>query len=111
MSTQENEERSTIYSTAGGVMTDEVGAVTGDLEIVTWVATERLGVSVRYPGADEWYTVTGSPVSLEAAGHYTPADLHERVVSHLSKPGPAVNGNEEPVSLEGLSLPRSGWTL
>ncbi len=111
MSTQENEKRSTIYSTAGGLMTDEVGAVTGDLEIVTRVATGRLDVSVRYAGADEWYTVTGSPVSLGAAGYYTPVDLHERVVSHLSKPGPAVNGNEEPVSLEGLSLTRSRWTL
>jgi len=111
MSSQENEERSTIYSTVGGVMTDEVGAVSGDLEIVTWVAAVCLGVSVRYAGADECYTVTGSPASLDAAGHYTPADLHERVVGHLSKPGPAVNGNEGPVSLEGLSLPRSGWTL
>lgn len=105
MNTQENEKGSTICSTVGGVMTDEVGTVTGDLEIVTRVAAERLGVSVRYAGAEEWYTITGSPVSLDpAAGHYTPADLHERVVSHLTKPGPVVNGNEGAVSLEGLSL-------
>jgi hypothetical protein len=104
MNPQENEKRSTICSTAGGVMTDEVGTVTGDLEIVTRVAAERLDASVRYAGADEWYTVTGSPVSLDAAGRYTPANLHERAVNYLTKPGPVVDGNEEPVSLEGLSL-------
>ncbi len=104
MNTQESEERSTIYSTAGGLMTDEVGTVSGDLEIATRVAEELLDVSVRYAGADEWYTVTGSPVSLDDVGHYTPADLHERVVSHLTRPGPVVDGNEEPVSLEGLPL-------
>jgi hypothetical protein len=100
---QENEKLSTIYSTVGGVMTDEVGAVTGKLEIVTRVAAEALEISVRYVGADEWYTVTGSPVSLNAEGHYTPADLHERVVSRLTTPGPVVDGNEEAVSLRGFS--------
>jgi hypothetical protein len=104
MNTQESEKGSTICSTVGGVMTDEVGAVTGNLEIVTRVAAERLDVSVRYAEADEWYTVTGSPVSLGAANYYTPAGLHERVVSYLTKPGPVVDGNEEPVSLEGISL-------
>ena len=104
MNTQENEKHSTIYSTAGGLMTDEAGTVSGDLEIATRVAAEHLDVSVRYAGADEWYTVTGSPISLDAASHYTPADLQEHLVSHLTRPGPVVNGNEEPVSLEGLSL-------
>jgi hypothetical protein len=101
MSTQENERRSIISSTAGGVMTDEVGAVTGELEIATRLDAENLYVSVRYSGADEWYTVTGSPVSL--GERFSLADLHERVVSYLSRPGPVVDGNEEPVSLEEFS--------
>ena len=104
MNSQENEKGSTIYSTVGGVMTDEVGAVTGELELLSRVGAGVLDVWVRYAGAGEWYTVTGSPVSLDAAGRCAPADLHERVVNHLTKPGPIVDGNEEPVSLEGLSL-------
>jgi hypothetical protein len=105
MSTQENERCSIIRSTVGGVMTDEVGAVTGDLEIVTRLDTEGLCVFVRYAGADEWYTVTGSPLSL--GDRSSPAALHERVVSHLTKPGSVVDGNEEPVSLKEFSLARS----
>lgn len=104
MDDRENEKRSTIRSTVGGVMTDEAGAVTGDLEIATRVAAAALDVSVRYVGADEWYTVTGSPVSLDATGRYAPTNLlHERVVSHLSRPGPVVEGNEEPTSLQEFS--------
>ena len=101
MSTQENESRSIIRSTTGGVMTDEVGAVTGDLEIATRLDAENLYVSVRYAGADEWYTVTGSPISL--GKRFSLTDVHERVVSHLTRPGPVVDGNEEPVSLAGFS--------
>ena len=101
MSTQENERRSIISSTAGGVMTDEVGAVTGDLEIATRLDAENLYVSVRYSGAEEWYTVTGSPVSL--GERFSLTDVHERVVSHLTRPGPVVDGNEEPISLEEFS--------
>ncbi len=102
MSTRENERRSIIGSTTGGVMTDEAGAVTGDLEVSTRRDRENLHVSVRYAGADEWYTVAGSPVPL--GDRPSPADVHERVVSHLTRPGPVVDGNEEPVSLEGFSL-------
>jgi hypothetical protein len=101
MSTRENESRSIIVSTAGGVMTDEAGAVTGDLEVAMRRERENLHVSVRYAGTDEWYTVTGSPVPF--GDHPSPADLHERVVSHLTRPGPVVDGNEEPVSLKEFS--------
>jgi hypothetical protein len=58
---------------------------------------------VRYPGAEEWYTVEGSPAALEAAGELSPSELHERVVEHLGRPGQVVSGNEEPTSLRGFS--------
>jgi hypothetical protein len=101
MSAQENERRSSVRSTAGGVMTDEAGAVTGDLEISTRLLDAGLlDVHVRYAGAEEWYTVTGSPVS--PGDRYPTADLHERMVEYLTTPGPVVGGNEEPTSLRGF---------
>lgn len=101
MSTQESEKRSIIRSTVGGVMTDEAGAVSGDLEIVTRLDTGALRVSVRYAESEEWYTVTGSPVSI--SDRSSPPDLHERVAEYLTTPRPVVDGNEEPVSLRGFS--------
>jgi hypothetical protein len=82
-------------------MTDEVGAVTGDLEIATRLLDAGLlDVHVRYAGAEEWYTVTGSPVSI--GDRSSSDDLHERVVKYLTTPGSVVDGNEEPSSLRGF---------
>jgi hypothetical protein len=51
----------------GGVMTDEVGAVTGDLTLRTEVDQDgRVVQQVQYREADEWYRVTGSPTSVQA---------------------------------------------
>ena len=102
---REDEIRSTFASTTGGVLTREAGAVTGDLEITTRPEGDDLGAFVRYAGADEWYTVEGSPIDL--ASEAPPSadelrELHERVLSHLSRPGRVVDGNELPVSLESF---------
>ena len=89
-------------STTGGVMTREAGAVTGDLEIATRVENDSLGVFVRYAGAEEWYTVEGSPISPADRVHSSPNELrrlHQRILAHLTSPGRVVNGNELPVSL------------
>ncbi|CAA9493759.1 MAG: hypothetical protein AVDCRST_MAG25-3512 [uncultured Rubrobacteraceae bacterium] len=93
--------RSNISSTTGGVMTDEAGAVTGELEVRTVAEAGLLEVSVRYAGAEEWYTVSGSPVPLSGK-EKDPMGLHGRVVARLSSPGTVVDGNEEPASLHGL---------
>jgi hypothetical protein len=102
-----NETRSTVVSTTGGVMTEEVGAVTGELEVATRpLAAEDITVTVRYAGAEEWYTVEGSPIELGKASDLPPSkprELHERVVRHLTTPGKVMDGNEQATSL--LSLP------
>lgn len=101
----QDETRSTIVSTAGGVMTEEAGAVTGDLEVATRPRAEGIEVAVRYAGADEWYTVEGSPIELDNVGSLSASELgelHERVVRHLETPGIIVDGNEEPTSLLGF---------
>lgn len=48
----------TITAPHGGVMTREVGAITGALELTT---QEQGMVGVRYVGATDTYTVTGNP--------------------------------------------------
>ena len=93
--------RSTFVSTVGGVMTDEAGAVTGDLELLTRPSEAgdgELEALVRYAGAEEWYTVTGSPVGTGSGDHRA---WHEAVLARLTTPGPVEDGSELPVDLRG----------
>jgi predicted glycosyltransferase len=93
------ESRSTFTSTTGGVMTEEAGAITGELELSCRPEADRLYVLVRYAGADEWYIVSGSPIP-------TQDDLDkasEKVVQHLRTPGPVEDGNETAATLEGFA--------
>src|SRR5258706_1583615 len=57
-----------ITAGPGGVMTDEVGVVTGDLTIRTEV-DDALAVTVRvqYKDADEWYVVTNGRTTVRDA--------------------------------------------
>jgi hypothetical protein len=99
---REGEIRSTFTSTTGGVMTEEAGAVTGDLEIATRPEGDAVEVLIRYAGADEWYSVEGSPISLTNTAPPSSdelRELHQRVLIHLTTPGRVVDGNELPASL------------
>lgn len=98
-----NEIRSTITSTTGGVMTEEVGAVTGELEVATRPRSGTIEVAVRYAGADEWYAVDGSPIAINNADELSYSELHGHVVRCLTTPPVVVKGNEEPTSLRGFS--------
>lgn len=104
---REGEVRSIITSTTGGVMTKEVAAITGDLEVATSVGARGAEAAVRYADADEWYSVEGSPIEVGNIGGLSPSELrelHERIVEHLTTPGKIVDGNEEAVSFLGFSL-------
>ena len=90
----------------GGVMTDEAGAITGDLELVD-IANER--AHVRYVGATDVYTVTGN----------VPQDWDEaKVTAHLTTdPGNDEWGNPASTSLASTNVknaqaaqPESGST-
>jgi hypothetical protein len=82
-------DRYTVFSPPrGGVMTKEVGVITGELELHTTADPEdgTLTLRVRYAGAAEWYTVPGGPYRL-----HDPRDhevLHESVVALLHRPQP-----------------------
>ena len=73
-----------IVAGPGGVMTDEVGVVTGDLTLHTEVAEDAATIRVQYKEADEWYTVTGGKATLK-----DPADaaaVHQIAVGILNRP-------------------------
>ncbi|WP_347404727.1 hypothetical protein [Solwaraspora sp. WMMD1047] len=48
----------------GGVMTDEVGVVTGELTLRTEYADGQVTLRVQYKDAEEWYAVTGGKATL-----------------------------------------------
>jgi hypothetical protein len=68
----------------GGVMTDEVGVVTGDLTLRSELDGTALTLRVQYKDADEWYKVTGGKATLK-----DPEDLdavHKIAVGILNRP-------------------------
>ena len=74
-----------ITAGPGGVMTDEVGVITGELTLRTERgADNHVTLWVQYRGADEWYVVTGGRAVLA-----DPADLeavHRIAVGLLDRP-------------------------
>ena len=68
----------------GGVMTDEVGVVTGDLTLKTLVDGDTARLTVQYKGAAEWYAVTGGNVKL--AHPADAAAVHQIAVGLLNRP-------------------------
>jgi hypothetical protein len=82
-------------STTGGVMTVEVGAITGDLALRTHPADSGIEVRVGYAGARDLYTVTGSPVRTTQ----THRKAHETILGRLTTPGEVEDDNEHPVDL------------
>lgn len=86
-------------------MTSEVGAITGELELLTRPAPDGSAVEamVRYAGAQDLYTVSGSPVRpatlLEGPNQAEHGAVHERILETLTRPGAVSGGNEMPVDL------------
>lgn len=71
----------------GGAMTDDVGVITGDLTVqTTRLANHLVAILVQYTGADEWYTLTGSPVAVPDGGL---KEFHERVLAAVEHGGQA----------------------
>jgi hypothetical protein len=78
------EKTTDITAGPGGVMTDDVGVITGDLTLRSVAADGQVTVRVQYKDADEWYTVTGGKAPLKDE-----ADLdavHTIVTGILNRP-------------------------
>lgn len=64
----------------GGIMTDEVGVITGEIEIKTITTDDGRAVAfARYAGADEWYTITDAAAQLRSAVELP--DYHTQLVT------------------------------
>jgi hypothetical protein len=71
---------------AGGVLTDEAGALTGELTLHTAVRPDGQAVlSVSDTGGEDWYTVTGGYYQLEDLS--LAEDLHTAAVALLATGG------------------------
>jgi hypothetical protein len=73
-----------ITAGPGGVLTEEVGVITGDLTLRSELHAGQVTLRVQYKDADEWYVVTGGQVPLADA-----ADLdavHTLAVRLLHRP-------------------------
>ncbi|MFF4590458.1 hypothetical protein [Streptomyces sp. NPDC001388] len=78
---------SKVKAGPGGAMTDEVGVITGDLTIATRLLPDgSAGIAIQYTDADEWYTLTGSPVPVPPEGL---AALHELILERVGHGGGA----------------------
>jgi hypothetical protein len=83
-------------------MTEEVGAITGELELLTRLTPDGdLEAMVRYAGAQDLYTVSGSPVR-DVSAHPDQVKhraAHEHILETLTTPGRVESGNEKPIDL------------
>ena len=73
-----------ITAGPGGVMTVEVGVITGDLTLRTDLSDGAVTVKVQYKGADEWYTVQGAKAHLASADDLDA--VHTIAVALLNRP-------------------------
>jgi hypothetical protein len=76
---------STFNATPDGVMTNEVGVVSGELELRTRREEGgALRLDLRYAGAAEWYTLKGGGYLLHDDRDH--ATVHDLLVNVLSRP-------------------------
>lgn len=67
-----------IFAGAGGVSTDEVGVIAGDLTVHTTWAAGQAQIAIQFSGASDWFTMTGSPAACPS--EEASRTLHQAVV-------------------------------
>ncbi|MFG1704577.1 hypothetical protein ACFLIM_15405 [Nonomuraea sp. M3C6] len=84
-----------VVAGPGGVMTDEVGVITGEVTVRTEVAGGRATVRIQYLDADEWYEIEGSPLGLAA----DPGPrLHQEIIQAVRRGMPDGLANFNPTT-------------
>ncbi|GAA1048812.1 hypothetical protein [Arthrobacter russicus] len=86
----ESDVRNTVLTAArGGIMTDEVGVITGDVEIESsWASPGHAAARCRYDGADEWYAITDAARELAAGTAEELTRFHEALVQRYRQSDP-----------------------
>lgn len=79
------EKKSSTFTATHGVMTAEVGVISGELELRTICDDDgALTLAITYVGAEEWYTLPGEDYRL-----YDPRDhevVHRMLATVLQRP-------------------------
>jgi hypothetical protein len=79
------EKKSTTFTATHGVMTSEVGVISGELELFTSCTDDgTLTLAITYAGAEEWYTLPGGEYHL-----HDPRDhevVHRMLAAVLERP-------------------------
>lgn len=84
-----------------GILTVEVGAVSGALDVTTTLSDGSAVVTVAYHEAAEAYTVAGSGIETDL----DEAALHQVVIAHLTQaPSRDASGNVPNLDLTTLTL-------
>ncbi|MGB8000311.1 MAG: hypothetical protein WCF60_09530 [Anaerobacillus sp.] len=78
------DQKSSIFTATHGVMTEEVGVISGELEMVTSCDKEGdLTLRITYAGAEEWYTLPGKEYRLHDVRDHEV--VHRLLVSVLER--------------------------
>ncbi|UNO43207.1 hypothetical protein [Streptomyces sp. MST-110588] len=77
-----------VIAGAGGVVTDEIGVITGELTVHTTWTEDQAHIAVQYTGALDWFTLTGSPVPAHSEAHSRA--VHQAAVDAVRAGGGAV---------------------
>ncbi|GAA4838763.1 hypothetical protein [Kitasatospora terrestris] len=80
-----------ITAGPGGVMTVEVGVITGDLTLRTTQRGNQAALAIQYDDADEWYTVHNSPADIPASKDLHA--VHQAMIDAVKKGGGATAPN------------------
>ncbi|MGD7045776.1 hypothetical protein [Jeotgalibacillus proteolyticus] len=79
------DKKSTTFTATHGVMTAEVGVISGELELLTTCDNSgMLTLAITYAGAKEWYTLPGKDYRLN-----DPSDhevVHRMLAAVLERP-------------------------
>ncbi|MCT4784002.1 MULTISPECIES: hypothetical protein [Exiguobacterium] len=78
------DQQSSIFKASHGVMTEEVGVISGELELKTSCHEDgTLELAITYVGAAEWYTLPGKDYKLHDVRDH--AVVHQLLVNVLER--------------------------
>ncbi|MFC5911418.1 hypothetical protein [Streptacidiphilus monticola] len=84
-----------IFAGPGGVRTEEIGIISGEVSVHTTWADGQAEFAVQYSGSSDWFTLYGSPVACP--GEEESRELHQLVVDAVRAGGGATAPGAGPI--------------